>query len=90
MHGIVGGHFDSMCLFQKLFMTMNRKVGCIVLLRTSSRDLIASKGDIVSAGNGNTLDIACSTRAKTILAFHAHYESHGRNITKCKDEIRMK
>ena len=90
MRGIIGGHFDSMCLFQKLFMSVSRKIRWIVLLRTSSRNLIMSKGNIVSARDRDTFDVACLTRAETILPFHAHYESHSRNVTKWKDEICMK
>ena len=87
MCGIIGGHFDGMCLFQKLFMSVNRKIRCIVLLRTSPANFIMSKGDIVSVRDGDTFDVACLTRAETILPFN---ESYGRNITKCEDEICMK
>ena len=62
----------------------------MVLLRTSSGDFIVSKGDIVSARDRDTFDVACSTRAETVLPFHAHYESYCRDITKCEDQIGMK
>ena len=73
MCGIVGCHFNIVCLLHQLLMSADGKIRWVISRRYGPRNLVSSQRDIVHKRiEADAFDIAYLIGFDSILLLHAH------------------